>query len=235
MMAEMPGSGSLRPGRPGAGRVPAGGPLSSEMAMTCKYAVFLGGGPGWIRRLGELALPPGPIGHALNSDEPSACAERIRIAGRFVRADVLVIGCIRFRTVTSWRTMEREASTKGTAALGVSSAETCGGVMVRGPASGNGESSGVYYPAPADLAPPRPQARALYDDQVRYGDRDGYSETASYGEMDPFLASLQADGTIAAGPGFRQGQAFGRGRRGAGGRWLLWPLRVVLWAALLVV
>jgi len=33
--------------------------------MTCKYAVFLGGGPGWIRRLGEPALAPGPVGHAL--------------------------------------------------------------------------------------------------------------------------------------------------------------------------
>ena len=107
--------------------------------------------------------------------------------------------------------------------------------MVRLPASGNGESSGVYYPAPADLAPPRPQARALYDDQVRYGDRDGYGESASYGEMDPFLASLQADGAMVAGPGFGPGQGSGRGSRGAGGRWLLWPLRVVLWAALLVV
>src|SRR6185437_13370357 len=112
--------------------------------MTCKYDVFLGGRPGWIRRLGELALALGPDGHALNATEPSACAERSRSAGRFVRADVPVIGCIRFRTVTSWRTMEREASTKGTAALGISRAETCGGVMVRGPASGNGERSGVY-------------------------------------------------------------------------------------------
>src|SRR5690349_8304533 len=202
MVVEMPGGESLRPGRSGVGRVPAGGPMPSKTAMNCNYAVFLDGGPGWIRRSGEIALLPYPLGHALNADEPSACAERIRIAGRFVRANVPVIRCIRFRTVTSWRTMEREASTKGTAALGVSSAETCGGVMVRGPASGNGESSGVYYPASADLAPPRPQARALYEDQVRYGDRDGYSETASYDEMDPFLAGVQADGTVAAGPGF---------------------------------
>jgi Conjugative transposon protein TcpC len=113
--------------------------------------------------------------------------------------------------------------------------------MVRGPASGNGERSGVYYPASADLAPPRPQARALYDDQARYGDRDGYRETApyspaaqysqaeQYGGMDPFLADVQADGTVAAGHGS------GQGWRGSGGRWLLWPLRVVLWAALLVV
>lgn len=47
--------------------------------------------------------------------------------------------------------------------------------------------------------------------------------------MDPFLAGVRADGTIAV------GQGPGRGGRGAGGRWLLWPLRVVLWAALLVV
>src|SRR5689334_19198383 len=193
MMAEMPGGGSLRPGRSGAGRVPAGGPRPGKTAMTCQYAVFLGSGPGGIRRSGETALVPAPFGHALNADEPVACAERIRVAGRFVRADVPVIGCIRFRTVTSWRTMEREASTKGTAALGVSRAETCGGVMVRGPASGDGEWSGVYYPASADLAPPRPRARALYEDQVRYGDRDEYRET-SYGGMDPFLADVQEIG-----------------------------------------
>ena len=122
--------------------------------------------------------------------------------------------------------------------------------MVRGPASGNGERSGVYYPVSADLAPPRPQARALYDDQARYDDRDEYGETALYGQvasydgspydgssyggtlyggMDPFLADVRADGTVAASRGF------GRGGRGAGGRWLLWPLRIVLWAALLVV
>lgn len=109
--------------------------------------------------------------------------------------------------------------------------------MVRGPASGNGERSGVYSPVSADLAPPRPQARALYDDQARYDDRDGYSETAPHGQpaqfgqsaehggMDPFLAGVQADGTAGV----------GQGSRGTGGRWLLWPLRVVLWAALLVV
>src|SRR5690242_8670203 len=134
---------------------------------------------------------------------------------------------------------------EGTAVLGVSRAETCGGVMVRGPASGNGERSGVYYPVSADLAPPRPQARALYDDQAHYDDRDEYGETALYGQaasydrvpyggtldggMDPFLADVRADGTLAA------SQGFGRGGRGAGGRWLLWPLRIVLWAALLVV
>jgi hypothetical protein len=47
--------------------------------------------------------------------------------------------------------------------------------------------------------------------------------------MDPFLAGVQADGTAAV------GHRTGRGSRGAGGRWRLWPLRVVLWAALLIV
>jgi hypothetical protein len=148
--------------------------------------------------------------------------------------------------------MEREASTKGTAVLEISSTETCGGVMVRGPASGNGERSGVYYPVSADLAPPRPRARALYDDQDRYDDRDEYGETALYGQaasydgapyggtlyggMDPFLADVRADGADVRADGtVAASQGFGRSRRGAGGRWLLWPLRVVLWAALLVV
>jgi len=40
---------------------------------------------------------------------------------------------------------------------------------------------------------------------------------------------MQADGSLAARPGI------GGSWRGAGGRWLLWPLRVVLWTALAVV
>src|SRR5438105_4348791 len=111
-MAEMAGGGSLRSGCLGAGRVPSGLLQSSNMAMTCTYAVSLARAPAPIRRLGEMARMAGLGEHALNSREPSAYPARIRIAGRFVRADVPVIGCIRFRTVTSWRTMEREASTK---------------------------------------------------------------------------------------------------------------------------
>ena len=83
--------------------------------------------------------------------------------------------------------------------------------MVRGPKSGNGEQSPVYYLDSAELAPPRPQARALYS------------------EVDPLAAGMLADGSVVADPGI------GAGWQGAGGRWLLWPLRVVLWAALLVV
>jgi hypothetical protein len=81
--------------------------------------------------------------------------------------------------------------------------------MVRGPKSSNGTRSPVYYLDSAELVPPRPRARALYR------------------EMDP-LAVDSADGSLAANPGIGSWQ-------GAGGRWLLWPLRVVLWAALLII
>ena len=46
--------------------------------------------------------------------------------------------------------------------------------------------------------------------------------------MDPLAAGMQAGGSLAADPG-------NGSWRGAGGRWLLWPLRVVLWTALLVI
>ena len=78
--------------------------------------------------------------------------------------------------------------------------------MVRGPNSGDGTRSSVYYLGPADLAPPRPRAGAP--------DR----------EIDPLASdSLPSD----SGPDGAWS--------GAGGRWLLWPLRVVLWATLLVI
>jgi Conjugative transposon protein TcpC len=83
--------------------------------------------------------------------------------------------------------------------------------MVRGPKSGNGTRSPVYYLDTAGLTPPRPRARALHT------------------EMDPLAADVLADGSLAVAPGI------GDSWRGAGGRWLLWPLRVVLWAALLVI
>jgi hypothetical protein len=82
--------------------------------------------------------------------------------------------------------------------------------MVRRPKSGNVTWSPVYYFASAGLTPPRPRAPMLD------------------GEMDPPAAGVLADGSLAADP--RTG-----GWRGAGGRWLLWPLRAVLWAVLLVI
>ena len=82
--------------------------------------------------------------------------------------------------------------------------------MVRGPASGNGARSTAHYNGSAGLAPRRPRAQALYH------------------EMDPLAAGMLPDGSLAA------SREIG-GWQGAGGRWLLWPLRVVLWAVLLIV
>jgi hypothetical protein len=48
-------------------------------------------------------------------------------------------------------------------------------------------------------------------------------------EMDPLAAVVQANGSFAADPGI------GGSWPGAGGRWLRWPLRAVLWTALLVI
>ena len=89
--------------------------------------------------------------------------------------------------------------------------------MVRGPASGNGTRSSVYYLDSAGLASPRPRPRVLD------------TGLALDSELDPLLTDMQADGSLAARPGI------GGSWRGAGGRWLLWPLRVVLWTALAVV
>ena len=89
--------------------------------------------------------------------------------------------------------------------------------MVRGPKSGNGTRSSVYYLDSAGLASPRPRPRVLD------------TGLALDSELDPLLTDMQADGSLAARPGI------GGSWRGAGGRWLLWPLRVVLWTALVVV
>lgn len=79
--------------------------------------------------------------------------------------------------------------------------------MVRGPNPGNGERSSVHYLGSAGPGSPRRRPRAL----------DG---------GDPL-----APGALALEPDPRTGE----GWSGAGGRWLLWPLRVVLWATLLVI
>jgi hypothetical protein len=87
--------------------------------------------------------------------------------------------------------------------------------MVRGPTSGNGTRSSVYYLDSAGLVSPRPRPRA--------------QRLILDSESDLPGADIQADGSLAAGPGL------GGSWRGAGGRWLLWPLRVVLWTALAAV
>jgi hypothetical protein len=79
--------------------------------------------------------------------------------------------------------------------------------MIRGPKSGNGTQSPVYYLSSTGLGPPRPRPPAL-------------------GETDPPTSD-----PMTFEPDLRTDEGWG----GAGGRWLLWPLRVVLWAALLVI
>jgi hypothetical protein len=83
--------------------------------------------------------------------------------------------------------------------------------MARRPKSGNGMQSSVHYLDSAGLVSTPAQGLTLG------------------GEMDPLAAGMQADGSLAARPGT------GGGSRGAGGRWLLWPLRAVLWTVLLVI
>ena len=85
--------------------------------------------------------------------------------------------------------------------------------MIRGPKSGNGTRSSMHYLDSADLVSPRPQPRAHW--------------LTLDSEMDPLAAGMQADGSLAVGPGV------GGSSRGAGGRWLLWPLRAVLDSAVL--
>jgi len=79
--------------------------------------------------------------------------------------------------------------------------------MVRGPNSGNGTQSPVYYLGSTGLGPPRPRPPAL--GEVDPPDRDAMS----------FEPDLRTD----------------EGWGGAGGRWVLWPLRVLLWATLLII
>lgn len=81
--------------------------------------------------------------------------------------------------------------------------------MHRVPNSGNGTRSPVHYLASAGPASARPRPRAL-------------------DEIDPLggaTLALESESKSAVGGGWN----------GAGGRWLLWPLRVVLWAALVVI
>jgi hypothetical protein len=86
---------------------------------------------------------------------------------------------------------------------------------MRVPKSGNGTQSPAYFLDSADLVSPRPRPRA--------------QRPTPGSEMDPLTAGMQADGLLVARPGI------GGNWPGAGGRWLRWPLRAVLWTALLVI
>ncbi len=97
-------------GRAGPLQLSRGWPRSPGYMLTCgdtkrRPLPRCGGPPG-----GPGAVGVGLPDHGMNSIEPDAWLLRITGAGRFVQADVPVIGCIRFRTETSWRTMDREAS-----------------------------------------------------------------------------------------------------------------------------
>jgi len=107
--------------------------------------------------------------------------------------------------------------------------------MVRGPNSGNGMRSSVYYLASSD---PGPTYADLMDlDNARASSPDGTSadlrsrrpRARALDESDPVAHSMMAAGSPS--PARRNDGGWG----GAGGRWLLWPLRAVLWTALLVV
>src|SRR6266567_5652011 len=89
------------------GRPPAGGVMTCGDVAT--RSIFRSCGHLGARTVAVGHLPE----HGPNLVEPVACLSRIRVAGRFVRPDVLVIGCIRFRIETSWRTMVARPARKG--------------------------------------------------------------------------------------------------------------------------
>lgn len=107
--------------------------------------------------------------------------------------------------------------------------------MVRGPDSGDGMRSSVYYLASSDLGPA--QAGLMDLDAARtsspgVASADLHSRRPrprALDESDPMAYAMKA--TDSPSPARRSGGGWG----GAGGRWLLWPLRAVLWATLLVV
>jgi hypothetical protein len=189
-----------------AGWVRIGRQLCAGSALTCGDAAAGCPSPSPARATGGRERGAALTEYTPNLIEPVAWRARIRGAGRFVHAAVPVITCIRFwlHAWTSWRRMDREAGTEGTAAPGSAGAGTCGGVMIRGPESGNGTWSPVHYLDSAELASSRPQWLTLDS------------------EMDPLAAGIQADGSPAVGPGI------GGSSGGADGRWLLWPLRAVI-------
>lgn len=95
--------------------------------------------------------------------------------------------------------------------------------MVRGPSSGNGARSSVYYLGSTGPGSLRPGPQSL-----------GPGDPRAFGAGDPrtlHAGDPRALDALALEPDPQPGE----GWRGAGGRWLLWPLRVVLWGTLLVI
>jgi Conjugative transposon protein TcpC len=143
-------------------------------------------------------------------------------AGRLPIPMTLVIVRNRPLTEGSCRTMGIKTGTKGWAVPACyAGAETCGGVMFRGPYSGNGTRSSVHYPD---------SGRSSRAGHARAGLGPARSDSEGFGP--PRLGTAMAeDETSRPTADPRARGAWG----GAGGRWLLWPLRVVLWSALLIV
>jgi hypothetical protein len=107
--------------------------------------------------------------------------------------------------------------------------------MVRRPNSGDTEQSSVYYLASADLGAGDFGPGDFGPADARFADLSladiglARPPALSLDEADPLGPDAPAGRTLASGRGY------GGGWSGAGGRWMLWPLRAVLWAALLVV
>jgi hypothetical protein len=132
-------------------------------------------------------------------------------------------------------------------------------LMVRGQNSGDGVPSSVYYLASSDPGAANfgaPEYHRADFGAADYHSADYHSadlgadyHSADFGAADFGAASLSAARPRARGlsendplashalaaDSLPADSGSGGGWSGAGGRWLLWPLRVVLWAALLVV
>jgi Conjugative transposon protein TcpC len=93
--------------------------------------------------------------------------------------------------------------------------------MIRGPYSGNGTRSSVYYPD---------SGRSGRAEFTRAGLGSAGSDSERFGppRLGTAIAEDEAGWPVS---GSRTRGSWG----GAGGRWLLWPLRVVLWSALLII
>jgi len=93
--------------------------------------------------------------------------------------------------------------------------------MIRGPYSGNGTRSSVHYPD---------SARSGRAEFTRAGPGSTGSDSERFGppRLGTAIAEDEAGWPVSAS---RARGSWG----GAGGRWLLWPLRVVLWSALLII
>jgi hypothetical protein len=198
--------------------------------------------------------------HGPNLAELITCAPRIRGCWSFVHATVrgYRLQLVPNRDFRAHNGPRRPARRDGRP--GIAGVETCGGVMVRGRNSGDGTRSSVYYLASSDLRPSDLDSSEFGSSEFGspgFGSPDfgspgfGSPDFGSSGSSDFRSADvgparsrarmlrevdpLSADALAAEPVDSVSVSGSGGGWSGAGGRWLLWPLRVVLWAALLIV